>query len=42
MTNATQSTEQRRRIRRSALLFGMVALSFYALFIIYAVTHGHK
>jgi len=42
MNDATQSNEQRRRVRRSALLFGLVALSFYLLFILYAVTHGHK
>jgi hypothetical protein len=42
MSNVTQNSEQRRRVRRSALLFGMVALGFYLLFIAYAVTHGHK
>ncbi|HEX4376737.1 MAG TPA: hypothetical protein VHZ99_06265 [Steroidobacteraceae bacterium] len=42
MSNATQDTEQRRRVRRSAVIFGLVAFSFYLLFIVYAVTHGHK
>jgi hypothetical protein len=42
MNDVTQRTEQQRRVRRSALVFGAVAISFYLLFIIYAVTHGHK
>jgi hypothetical protein len=42
MSNITQATQQRRRVRRSAILFGLVAISFYALFIVYAVTHGHR
>ena len=42
MSNATQDTEQRRRVRRSAFIFGLVAFGFYLLFIVYAVTHGHK
>jgi hypothetical protein len=42
MSNATQDSEQRRRVRRSALIFGSVAFGFYLLFIVYAVTHGHK
>jgi len=45
MSGAVQANgqnDQRRRVRRSALLFGLVALAFYLLFIAYAVTHGHK
>ena len=34
--------EQRRRVRRSALLFGLVAFAFYATFILFAVMHGHR
>jgi hypothetical protein len=41
-TPVTGQVEQRRRVRRSALLFGAVALGFYLLFIVYAVTHGHR
>jgi hypothetical protein len=39
-----QLTEQRRRVRRSALLFTLVAVGIYLTFIVYAVTrglHGH-
>ncbi|MGA8707880.1 MAG: hypothetical protein WB646_12940 [Steroidobacteraceae bacterium] len=32
---------QRRHMRRSALLLGLVALSFYAAYIAFALTHGH-
>jgi hypothetical protein len=43
MSDVSPSNEQRRRgVRRTALLFGLVAISFYLLFIVYAVTHGHK
>jgi hypothetical protein len=39
-----QLTDQRRRVRRSALLFTLVAVGVYLTFIVYAVTrglHGH-
>ena len=39
-----QPNDQRRRVRRSALLFTLVALGVYLTFIVYAVTrglHGH-
>jgi predicted nucleic acid-binding Zn ribbon protein len=39
-----QLNEQRRRVRRSALLFTLVAVGVYLTFIVYAVTrglHGH-
>jgi|HubBroStandDraft_3_1064219.scaffolds.fasta_scaffold2186601_2 predicted nucleic acid-binding Zn ribbon protein len=39
-----QLNEQRRRVRRSALLFTLVAVGVYLSFIVYAVTrglHGH-
>ena len=48
MSDSTQMNEQlndqRRRVRRSALLFTLVALGVYLTFIVYAVTrglHGH-
>jgi hypothetical protein len=28
-------------MRRSALLLGLVALSFYAAYLVFALTHGH-
>jgi hypothetical protein len=31
---------QRRRVRRNALLFGLLAFGIYASFIVYAVLHG--
>lgn len=34
--------EQRRRVRRSALLLGLIVLAFYSTFILYAVLHGHR
>lgn len=34
--------QQRRRVRRSALLFGLVAFAFYATFIVYSVLHGSR
>ena len=33
---------QRRRVRRSALFFGLLAFGVYVTFIVYAVTHGHR
>ena len=33
---------QRRRVRRNALLFGLLAFGIYATFIVYAVLHGHS
>jgi hypothetical protein len=39
-----QPNDQRRRVRRSALLFTLVAVGVYLTFIVYAVTrglHGH-
>jgi hypothetical protein len=38
----TQIHAQRRRVRRSALLFALIAFAVYATFILYAVLHGHK
>ena len=35
-------TAQRRRVRRSALFFGLLAFGVYLTFIVYAVTHGHR
>jgi hypothetical protein len=34
--------EQRRRVRRSALLLGLIALAVYAAFIVHAVLRGLK
>jgi len=36
------SAEQRRRVRRSALLWGLIAAAFYVAFIVMAVVHGTK
>ena len=36
------SGEQRRRVRRSALLWGLIAAAFYLGFIVIAVVHGTK
>jgi hypothetical protein len=36
----TADREQRRRVRRSALLWGLIALSVYAGFIVRSVLHG--
>ena len=35
-------TAQRRRVRRSALLWGLIAAAFYVGFIVLAVVHGTK
>jgi hypothetical protein len=44
MTGSTQMNDplndQRRRVRRSALLFTLVAVGVYLTFIVYAVTRG--
>jgi len=32
---------QRRRARRSAILLGAVAITIYALYLFYALRHGH-
>lgn len=34
------ATEQKKRIRRSALLYGGIALAFYLAFIVMAVVHS--
>jgi len=36
------SHEQRRRVRRSALLWGLIAAAFYVGFIVLAVVRGTK
>jgi predicted nucleic acid-binding Zn ribbon protein len=36
------SGEQRRRVRRSALLWALIAAAFYLGFIVLAVTRGMK
>ena len=36
------SSEQRRRVRRSALLWGLIAAAFYIGFILIAVVRGTK
>ena len=36
------SGEQRRRVRRSALLWGLIAAAFYLGFIVIAVVRGMK
>ena len=36
------SGEQRRRVRRSALLWGLIAVAFYIGFILIAVVRGTK
>jgi len=33
--------EQRRRVRRSALLWGLIALAFYSGFIIHSILRAH-
>jgi len=35
-------SEQRRRVRRSALLWGLIAAAFYVAFIVMAVMRGTK
>jgi hypothetical protein len=40
-TPAAVGARQRRHLRRSALLLGLVALAFYAAYIVFALTHGH-
>ena len=37
-----EATEQRRRVRRSALLWALIAAAFYLGFIVLAVTRGMK
>jgi hypothetical protein len=37
VTDQNVTEEQRRRVRRSAILLGMVALSFYVAFIVMSV-----
>jgi len=32
---------QKRHMRRSALLLGLVALAVYAAYLVFALTHGH-
>jgi hypothetical protein len=41
MNDSTQIA-QRRRARRNALLFGLLAFGVYMTFIVFAVTHGHR
>ena len=41
-TGAPADAEQRRRVRRSALLWALIAAAFYLGFIVMAVTRGLK
>ena len=41
-TGMDASSEQRRRVRRSALLWGLIAAAFYVAFIVMAVMRGTK
>jgi hypothetical protein len=36
----TMDRDQRRRVRRSALLLGLIALVIYTSFIVHSVLHG--
>jgi hypothetical protein len=38
----TIDREQRRRVRRSALLLGLLVLAVYAAFIVHAVLRAHR
>jgi len=38
---ALVDTRQRRHMRRSALLLGLLALAVYAAYMVFALTHGH-
>jgi predicted nucleic acid-binding Zn ribbon protein len=40
--NLEASHEQRRRVRRSALLWGLIAAAFYVAFIVLAVVRASK
>jgi hypothetical protein len=40
MADSTRSDDQRRRVRRNALRFGLLALGLYVTFIVYAVMRG--
>jgi hypothetical protein len=37
-----EETEQKRRIRRSAMLFGGIALAFYLAFIVMSLVRGWR
>ena len=41
-TGLETSAAQRRRVRRSALLWALIAAAFYVGFIVLAVVHGTK
>jgi len=41
-TTGVAATEQRRRVRRSALLWALIAAAFYLGFIIMALLRGAK
>jgi len=41
-TGMEAGTEQRRRVRRSALLWALIAAAFYLGFIVLALTRGMK
>ena len=41
-TDLEVSAQQRRRVRRSALLWGLIAAAFYMAFIVMAVVRGTK
>jgi hypothetical protein len=38
----TMDREQRRRVRRSALLLGLIVLAVYTTFIVHAVLRAHR
>jgi hypothetical protein len=39
MTNPTLDTDRQRRVRRNAILLGLLALGFYVAFIVLSVLH---
>ena len=40
--SAGEATEQRRRVRRSALLWGLIAAAFYVGFIVMTLLRGGR
>jgi hypothetical protein len=41
-TSVAVDARQRRHMRRTALLLGLLAVAVYAAYIVFALTHGHR
>ncbi|HEY1726120.1 MAG TPA: hypothetical protein VGF89_11900 [Steroidobacteraceae bacterium] len=41
-SRVAMNPDQRRRVRRSAWVLGVIVMAFYVGFILYSILHGHR